>query len=157
MTDIVPTTALVNARTGEALTLDSPTGDLARLLDDIKTYEGELRDVKAAVSREILKRMDQQVSWTINLPGEGLKLTGLSPDPVKSYDGPALRDALYELVDEGLLTIDAVNAAVETVVISKPRMHAIANLRKLGGRVKETVDSYETETPRDRRVSVSRP
>lgn len=143
-----------NPVTGEVLTLAAETGDLGRYLADLREFESVLREHKRIVSRELLARMDRAASWTFH--AGALKLTGQSPAPVREWDGAELRDALLGLVDEGLITVEAVDAAVETVVSFRPRAAGISALRKLGGRVVEVVDSLCRESERERRISVSR-
>jgi hypothetical protein len=153
-TDVTTTSQLVNPVTGEALTLASPTEDLGRWLADIRDFEYQLREAKRTVTTEILARLDKNAEWTAHLPG--LKIRGDSPQPVEEWDGAQLREALLELVDEGVLAIEAVDAAVETIVSYKPRKAGINKLRKLGGRVAEVVDSLKRASEKDRRVTVSR-
>lgn len=153
-TEIAATTQVVNPATGEALTLASPTEDLARCLADIRDFEAQVRDVKRSLTGELLARLDKDASWTLHLPG--MKLRGDSPEPQEDWDGAGLRDALLLLVDNGDLAIEAVDAAVETTVTYKPRKAGINKLRKLGGQVAETVEAFRQVRERDRRVSVSR-
>lgn len=154
MTELELPRQFLNPLTGEALTLASPDEDLARWLADIREVESVIRENKKIVQREILSRMDRSASWTVRVPG--FKLTGQSPAPVEEWDGVELRTALLGLVDEGLLTIEAVDGAVETVVAYKPRKAGIVKLRKLGGRVAETVDLLARASEPERRVSVGR-
>jgi len=149
MTDLI-----VSPRTGEALTLYSPTVDLAGLLADLKDYENGLKDTKRAISDELLRRLDANASWTEHLPG--LKLSAPSPAPVVAYDAPALRDALLDLVDESLLTVEAVDRAVEMIVSYKASAAGVKALVKLGGRVAETVAAHAASSERTRYVSVAR-
>ena len=144
---------LVSPATGEVLDLDAPTGDLGRLLSDIRDAEFQLREMKRAASREILARMDKQAAWTLRT--EGVTLTGQSPKPAEEWDGPELREALLAFVDRGLLSIEAVDNAVNTVVTYKPRKAGIQALRKLGGEVEEAIDSLAHYDERDRYVKVS--
>jgi hypothetical protein len=145
--------ALLDPKTGEQLTLDHPTEDLARYLDSVRSLEWELRTQKRLVTEELLARMDKSASWTMHLPG--MKVTGQSPAPEESWNGAELREALLRLADEGVITAEAVDAAVETVVSYKPRKAGISALRKLGGPVAEVVDSLRRLDQRDRRVSVT--
>ena len=146
---------VIHPATGEKLELDAPDDQLALALDSIRTLEGQLRDVKSALGAELLQRMDQQAAWTMHVPGVG-KVTAPSPKPTIEYDGPALREALLELADQGLITQGAVDAAVETVVTYEPRARGITALLRLGGSVEAVVASFGTETQRTRYVSVKR-
>ena len=153
-TELEPRT-VVHPLTGEVLSLDLPDAELALALDGVRILEGELRDVKSALGRELLARMDASASWTLHLPGVG-KVTAPSPKPLIEYDGPGLREALLALADEGWITLDAVDAAVEVVVTCEPRARGITALLCLGHPVAETVAAFGMETPRARYVSVKR-
>lgn len=152
--DLQPAEQFVNPTTGEVLTLASPDADLGHYLADIRDLESILREHKKIVTRELLSRMDRSASWTVY--ADGVKLSGASPKPTEEFNGPALHEALSALVDEGVLTVEAVDAAVETVVTYEPRKRGINSLRALGGRVKEIVDAHATEVTKDRRITVSR-
>lgn len=156
MTDLVPTRSiqLVNPSTGELVELDGPTEALAEFLADMREHESLCREAKKLVTREVVSRMDRQAAWTIR--AAGLKLSAASPQPTEEFDGPELKEALHALVEEGVISIEAVDAAVETVVTYKPRKAGIVALRKLGGRVAEVVDAHSREVEKERYVSVSR-
>ena len=141
--------------TGEQLSLDAPDADLALALDSIRTLEGQLRDVKSAISREWLARMDASAAWTVHIAGFG-KIVAPSPKPTIEYDGPGLREALLDLVGPDGITIAAVDAAVETVVTYEPRARGITALLRLGGRVAATVAAFGTEVEKTRYVAVKR-
>ena len=150
MTEIV-----VHPLTAEAVELASAsTDDLAILLDSVKDYESRLREVKSLVSREVLRRQDHAASWTTRAGGYVLK--GSSPAPAEEFDALALRSELLGLVDEGALTIEAVDAAVETVVSYRARKAGISALRKLGGVIAQIVDRHATPIEKTRYVSIAR-
>jgi hypothetical protein len=151
--EITTLVEVLNPTTGEILSLDRPTGELGRYLLEVREFEQVLREHKNLVTRELLARLDKDASWT--LYEDGLKIVGQSPAPVKEWDGAELRSALLGLVDEGVLSIEAVDAAVETIVTYKPRKAGIGKLRKLGGRVKATVDELARESEPRRSVTVS--
>ena len=153
-TEVAPVPEFANPITGEVLTLASPNADLGRYLADLREFEGRVREYKRAVTDELLARMDRSASWTVH--AEGVKLSGASPQPSEEWDGPALREALLDLVDEGVLSIEAVDAAVETVVSYKPRKAGINALRKLGGRAAELVAEHRREVEKQRYITVSR-
>jgi hypothetical protein len=67
-----------------------------------------------------------------------------------------LRGRLEELVADGLLSMEAVDAAVEVVTGFKARAAGISALRKLGGVVAEAVEECSVSVEKPRRVSVSR-
>lgn len=145
----------VNPFTGEALELrDAAIDDLARFLDDIKDYRSRLQEAQSLVSREVLRRQDQAASWTTRAGGFVLK--GASPAPSEEFDALALRSELLGLVDEGALSIEAVDAAVETIITYKPQKSGINALRKLGGVVAQIVDRHAQPVEKPRYVSISR-
>lgn len=144
-----------NPVTGEVLSLASSENELGRYLSDLREFESVIREHKKMVTRELVARMDRQASWTIHA-GEGIKLTSQSPKPEEQFDGAGLRSALLGLVDEGVLSIEAVDAAVELVLSYKAHKKGINALRALGGRAKALVDEHATEVQKERYVSVSR-
>lgn len=146
---------VVSPITGELFELDRPSIDLARLLQDVRDAESMLREAKRVVGDELLRRMDQAASWTIRLEG-GLTVKSSSPAAVEQFDAPELHDDLMALVDEGVLTVEAADAAVETVVSYKARKVGINALRKLGGRVAEIVNAHARSEEPTRYVSVTR-
>lgn len=147
---------IVSPATGEVLALDAPTEDLAGWLVDVRDWEAQARDAKRVVTAEILSRLDRGASWTAHFPDAGIKISGDSPAPVEEWDGAELRTFLLDLVDEGVITVEAVDAAVQTVVTYKPRKAGINALRKLGGRAQEVVDALCRTVERDRRITVTR-
>lgn len=152
-TDLTPTTTgVVHPDTGEIITPESPPEKLGAFIADIRSHESEIRELKQVASRWLIAQMDKAASWTLTVPG--LKLSAPSPQPVEEFDGPALREALLDLVDEGVLSIEAVDKAVETVVKYEPRKSGINALRKRGGRVAAVVDAHAREVEKARYVSV---
>lgn len=141
--------------TGEAIELaNAKVDELAKLLDAVKDYQSRLQELRSLVSQEVLRRQDQAASWTTKA-GEYV-LKGSSPAPVEEFDSLALRSELLGLVDEGALSIEAVDAAVETIVTYKARKAGVNSLRKLGGVVAQVVDRHATPIEKTRYVSVSR-
>ena len=145
-------TSLVDPRTGEVLALaKAPTDRLAAFLLHARDLEGELRAAKAAVSREVHRRMDAEASWTARV-GD-YQLTGQSPDRI-DYDPDALEAALRRLSQEGAIAESAASAALSRVEILKPRRAGIKALLKLGGTVAEALSACERPVERERTVSV---
>lgn len=155
-TELSTPLTLVNPATGEALTLDSPTEDLGRFLADMREHESLWREAKNVVQGEIRNRMDQQKKWTLHVPG--LKLTAPSPaaGTPEEWDGAALRSELLELADEGTLSIEAVDAAVEVIVTYKVHKAGINALRAGQGAPAEIVDRLAMRGEKPRYVTVSR-
>ena len=145
---------VVSPRTGEVLELDSSTEDLAGYLADVREYESLLREAKNLVQRELLHRMDRAAKWTERVPK--YKLSAPSPKPEEQWDGATLRARLLELVDTGALAIEAVDAAVETVVSFKIRKAGVNALRAQDGAAARIVDELVTTVEKDRRVTVTR-
>jgi hypothetical protein len=158
VTDLVPTTSiqLVNPSTGELVELDGPTETLAHFLADMREHESLCKEAKALVNREMLNRLDRQAKWTLYVGDLKLSSPSKEQEEVEEFDGPALHEALYALVDEGLITVEAADAAVETVTSYVPKKAGIKQLRKLGGRVAEVVAEHATKVPKSRYVSVGR-
>lgn len=145
---------VVHPLTGETLDLQTaPDENLARFLADVRDYESRLKEAKAIVSREALRRMDAGASWTLRAGDYTLK--GSSPAPSEEWDEIALLSDLHQLVDEGVITEDAAGAAVETVITYKVRKAGINALRKLPG-VAQIVDRHSQPVEKTRYVSVGR-
>jgi hypothetical protein len=147
---------IVSPATGEVLTLESSTDDLAEWLLDVRDWEAQAQAAKRVVSGELLSRLDKTASWTQHFPERGIKISGDSPAPSEQWDGAELREFLLELVDDEVITIEAVDAVVETVISYKVKKAGINSLRKLGGRAGEVVDALCREQERDRRITVTR-
>lgn len=154
-TDVGKPITVVSPTTGEVIELSAPTDALAQYLADVREAELLLREAKRLVSREITSRLDRIASWTLRLEG-GLTVKTQSPAPSEEWDALAARSDLLQLVDEGVLGVEAVDAAFEPVVTYKPRKAGINALRKLGGRVVEILSAHSREVEKERYVSVSR-
>jgi hypothetical protein len=140
--------------TGEALSLDAPTADLARALDELKELESRIDEVRAVIGEEVIRRLDSKARWTAH--EGGFKLTAPSPAPKAEWDGPALALALVELRGLDLIDYEAAEAALETVVSYKPKAAGLNRLLKLGGEVAERVGACRVMVEPVRRVSVKR-
>jgi hypothetical protein len=145
---------VISPRTGEVISLDAPDQDLGGFLNDVRDLESAIRESKRAVHDELLRRMDSAATWTVHVPG--LKLSGPSPAPTEEFDELELRTALLTLVDEGVISVEAVDRAIEPVVTYKARRAGINALRKLGGRVAETVTAHARSVEKTRYVKVER-
>lgn len=150
--ELAPIVQVASPVTGELLTLDAPTEDLASLLADIRDFESVLKEQKALVNRELLARLDKNASWT-QQAGD-YKLSAPSPATGEEWDGAGLYAALCDLKDSGVISMDAVNLAVEIQHVYKVRKVGVNSLRKLPG-VGQVVDRYCTPAePKARYVSV---
>ena len=148
-----PSDLIVNPVTGEAFALDAPTDTLAQYLVAMKEVRRRVREEETIVQGEILRRLDHDGCWTVHTPHG--KVSAPSPAPVEEWDAGALHSALLELHDQGLLSIEAVNRAIEEEVTFKVRKAGVNALRKLGGRVRETVDAHARIAEPRRYVRVS--
>jgi hypothetical protein len=146
---------VIHPFTGETFDLSvSTTDDLASFLTEVREYESRLKEAKRIVTDETLRRLDERASWTLRTPDYTLKAP--SPAPGEEWDEIALRSDLWQLVDDGVITEDAAGAAVETVVSYKVKTAGVNALRKLGGRVAETVNRHCREVEKRRYVTVTR-
>jgi hypothetical protein len=56
---------LVVPYSGEVVRLDAPTDALAEIVYGIRELESELRSMKAILSEEVHRRMDEEARWTV--------------------------------------------------------------------------------------------
>lgn len=153
-TDLIRT-PITHPLTGQVLDLDNASNeDLGSMLAEIDEQKLLLQELRNLIGGEVLSRQDRQGQWTTR--AGDYKLTGASAQPVEEFDGMELRNALLGLADAGVISQEAVDRAVETVVTYKPRKAGINALRKLGGQVKATIDERAVEVPRCRYVKVKR-
>jgi hypothetical protein len=146
---------LFSPSTGEeVIPADAATNTLAEVRDAIRTVEEDLRLAKQTIDAELIGRMDSAAKWSVSVGG--FKLSAPSPAPSVEYDAQALRGRLEELVADGLLSMQAVDAAVEVVTTFKVRAAGVNALRKLGGLVAEAVQDCSQTVDKPRRVTVSR-
>jgi hypothetical protein len=146
---------LFDPATGEELELASaPTDQLAEMRAYIRDLEEDLKLAKQALDGEVIRRMDLECRWSWS--GNGYTLKAPSPAPGIEFDAAQLRGRLEELVAEGLLSMAAVDAAVEVVTEFKPKVAGINALKKLGGAVAEAIAECATEVEKPRRVSLGR-
>lgn len=131
---------------------DAPTATLAELRDIIRRTEEDQRLAKQAIDAELLARMDRGAKWTLR--EGGFVLSAPSPSPVEEFDGHALRADLEDAAERGLISTEAVDAAVEMIVDYKPRAAGISALRKLGGEIADIISRHATTSERQRRVKV---
>jgi hypothetical protein len=145
---------VIDPSTGEVVDLDSPIDQLAACMDNIRELESRIREEKSKLTREFLERFDKQAEWS-TVAGD-FQVSAPSPKPREEFDGPGLHEALRVLVDDGTISVEALDAAVETVISYEPRRTGINKLRKLGGRAEKIIRAYTTETQPTRYVKVSR-
>lgn len=146
-TDLVP-----HPKTGEALSLDAPTGTLAAYHDDLQELERIVREARGRIGEELLKRLDVKAKWTWR--EDGFEIKAPSPAPTTEYDVDAVRATLRDLQDEGVIDEDAADAAVQVTVSYKARVAGLNALRKLGDDVADRIDACGQPVEKPRRVSV---
>lgn len=139
--------------TGEAIDLDGPLEDIARVYREVQDVEQELRTLKQILSREVHDRMDKQARWTERVGG--LEVRGEGPNRTE-FDPDALRKALLDLEELDLISESAAAAALEVVVTLKPRKAGISALLKIPGEVSERVKACERVVEKPRRLTVKR-
>ncbi len=149
-----PSQGVVHPVTGEMLDLSDTTDILAGALDDVRNLEGDLRDFKSALTRELLRRMDYHHTHTAILRGFG-KVSGDAPRK-PDYNAKVLREGLQPLVP-AVLPQEAVDAAVERVTDWKVRKAGVnALLRVPDRRVLAAVQAAEVPSTKPRAVRVER-
>ena len=153
-----------NPLTGEVIDLvDAPDVELAEFIENLDNARAAVQDAKRIVSDEAIRRMDVAAMWTLRAGPYQMRTA--SPEPEELYgekrrieyqNGAALREALNRLVDEKLISVEAADAAVETVVLYKVRKGGVLKLLKLGGKVAQTVREHAFHAEKRRYVSVER-
>lgn len=146
---------IVDRHTGETIAIhDATLEQLAGCRDWIRDFEDTARAAKRLIDAEVIGRLDANARWTVE--AGPYKLSAPSPAPETRVDAQELRGRLEELVADGVLSIAAVDAAVEVVTEFKAKAAGVKALVKLGGLVAEVVGECSSEVPRDRRVSIRR-
>jgi hypothetical protein len=144
---------LVHPATGEILSLDADTADLARWLVEARELDEAMRAEKKRVVAELLARMDREASYTLR--AGDLEIKGDGPAPPDEYDAQPLREALTEYVEAEVISIDALDRAVEIVPTYKPRANGLKALLRQGGDLARTIEAHRhPKENHDRRVSV---
>lgn len=153
-TELEQATQLVNLKTGEQLSLDSPTEDLARYVDDMRVLKSEIQEVVNIVGRTLLTRLDFRGKSSLH--AGAWKLSAPSPKPEEVWDGALLRAELMSFVDAGVLSIEAVDDAVEQIITFKVKKAGVNSLRNLGGEIAATVEGLKGSKEKTRYVKVER-
>jgi hypothetical protein len=135
--------------TGEAFALDRPSEDLAFFLLEVREFEERLRQAKKLVGNELLKRMDKRGEWTMRVGG--MEVRGISPAPSVEYDAQPLARDLASLADADLIDLETALEAVGAETVYKPNKRVLNRLKKLGGRVAETINRHSHEVEKERR------
>lgn len=149
-------TYAVNPLTGEAVELATATTDvLAAHRDAIRDARDALNAWAAQLDTELTARLDHEAKRSAMVGGYVIKATAPT---VRETDEMALRAALEELRDEGVISAAAVDNAVEIIMVPKARRAGINALHKHADeRVREVVAAHDREVENPtRRVTVSR-
>ena len=147
--------ALVNPASGELIPPDAPTDELARELASCRELAALLRSHVRAVSRIVIRRMDEEARWTADVGR--WKVSSSSPTSGAKYDGERLERLLGELVAEGAITAEAMRAAVTPVTEYEVRAAGVKRLRALGNPHVDAAlaDATIPPDPEARRVTVA--
>lgn len=145
---------LVHPASGEILDLSKPDEDLAAWLYEIRDVESRLKEVKGELTREFYHRLDKAAKWS-RLVGE-YEVKGESPEPVTAYDGNQLWDVLSTFVEDGLLSQEALETAVEQVISYKPKLAGVKAARKVDPQIAEAIDACSYEVEKRRYITIKR-
>lgn len=154
-TELTQPITVTNPITGEVLELSAPTPDLAQFIADVRDAESMLGEAKRYVSAEIIARLDKGASRKQRLEN-GLEISAPSPQPLEEFDAAGLHEALQQLAIEGVIYETVASEAVVPVIEYKVQRRVVNGLRKLGGRVEETINRFVTKVEKDRYVKVTR-
>lgn len=154
--------AILEPLSGEVTGLDADTGALAIAYDELANLASLIREAHAAISDELLARLDRRGKWTAEV--DGFKIEAPSPTAgTVDYDPQALREGLLELVGQGHLDVEAVDAAAEYVEPEPPapfykrHLRGIAALEKLGPEVQAVLAAHRVEVkPPPRKVKIKK-
>lgn len=153
-TDLATRLAVI-PHTGEQVDLAAiPPEGIAQILDEVKELESRLREFKGECGAVLIPAMDRDRVWTID--AGPFKLSAPSDAPEEVYDVDALSFALTQLVDDGTISSDAMDAACESVTSWKVKKAGLNALRK-SPRLAEVIDGcVSLREPEGRKVRVSR-
>lgn len=105
---------------GELLDIrESSTERLARAVTDLNDVRDRLRDVEAAVSEEILRRLDQRAEWTIRVDDDDTRYEIKAPSPAagtESYPERDLEAALGKLISDGVISAAGAEQALRRML-----------------------------------------
>jgi hypothetical protein len=153
-TDLATRLAVI-PHTGEQVDLAAiPPEGIAQILDEIKEVESRLREFKGEVAAVVIPEFDRQRKWTVD--AGPYKLSAPSDASEEVFDVDALSFALTQLVDDGVISSDAMDAACELVQTWKVKKAGLNALRK-SPKLAEVIDGcVSLREPEGRKVRVSR-
>ena len=143
--------------TGEQLDLDASDDQLATWLKEMQEFRKSMAVIERALKDELLSRMDRRGRWTHH--AAGASVSAESPQPGEDFDGEGLYRELMDIVRDGELDREAVDAAIELLPVSyKVKKSGITALRRIGGRAAAAVEAHrielEAKLRSERRVTV---
>lgn len=158
MTDIVlrenDDVAIVDEQTGEVIALvDASREVIAQGLRDIELRLNALVDLKRVLADALITRMDANASWTT--AARGVKVT--APRPTRGqwdWDGADLAAILDDLVNEGVITLDAKLAACQPRTEFKVLLRGVDALMAIPGVAERILPARREAPEKPRRVKV---
>lgn len=144
---------LLNPVTGAVIARLAPTDVLAAAIDEIKEMEGALRSHKRDIADEILRRMDHEATYTAHLGR--YKVTGDSRSRTE-VDGAALHAGLAPLVEHGIISQRALDAAVKTETAYKVQRAGVNALKRLSNpQIDAVIAKASSPSTKARQVNVT--
>jgi hypothetical protein len=143
---------------------DADDEALTVFLDRLKTLGSIATEARTIAGAELTSRMDRRGAWTLRAAG-GLKAAAASPTAgTEVWDDKALKAAVDDLVDEGLIEREAADAAIKYETpepVLKRKASGVLALVRLGGAVAAAVEACRTQgdpkAPEQRLPNVTRP
>lgn len=135
------------------LDLDAPTDHLGLAIANLRDIKAAIDTAVRDINDELIARADKDASYTYR--GNGVEITLDGPGRTDITDPDGLRTALLALVEDDVITVQAVDAAVQEVVTFKASKRGLGALKKLGGRVADVIAGFEQPTTRPRAVRVT--
>lgn len=155
--EVVQREIVLHPTTGEVLDLASAsTDDLGRFLYEVRDFESRLKEAKGLASREVLRRQDMSAEWTTRASNYVLKGASPAAGHKEEFNGEALYNELWQLEAEGLISAEAIEAAVDPEVVYTTKKAGITKLRKIGGKVADAVNHHATSAEKPRYVNVEK-
>lgn len=150
--------SVIDPDTGEVHALEvAPSGVIARVLgmidEALASNIRSLREAKAELGDELIRRMDKTGEWTFT--SKGVKVTAPSPSAgTESWDAELLDELLDHLVDEEVITREAKLRAVEQRTELVTNLVGVRALLKIPAVAERIAPARRVAQPAPRRVSV---
>ncbi len=110
---------------------DAATNALAAFMHNVTTLRGIANEAQGMASDELVARLDRNGKWTLREGGYEIKSSSPEAGTV-AYDTDLLREALAELVGEGVVSAQGANAALQRVDPPAPVSYALLHTIRLG-------------------------